>query len=63
MILEKRFIIHKKIGIGSFGCVYSGQDLETKQAVAIKMCHANKDNQLVKEAQILQKLRDIKGFP
>ena len=43
-ILEKRFAIHKKIGKGSFGVVYSGKDLETKQAVAIKMCNENKDN-------------------
>lgn len=61
--LDVRFKIHKRIGKGSFGEVYSGVDLETNLPVAIKMGYNNRDHLFLKEAKVLSKLRDIKGFP
>lgn len=36
IILPDRYSIQKLIGYGSYGCVYAGTDLKTKQKVAIK---------------------------
>jgi len=36
-ILNKKYIIHKKLGSGAFGKVYLGQNIYTKQYVAIKV--------------------------
>jgi len=48
--LDDKYIIHKKIGKGSFGSVYLGRDLSNNAPVAIKMGHADKNNSLIKEA-------------
>ena len=61
--MDERFIVHKVVGKGSFGAVYSGVDLKTQLPVAIKMAHSKQDNILIKEAKILTKLRNINGFP
>ena len=41
--IHERFVIHKKIGKGSFGSVYSGVDMNNELPVAIKMGHTEKE--------------------
>ncbi len=39
--MNERFLIHQKVGEGSFGAVYSGFDRTLKQLVAIKVENKN----------------------
>ena len=56
----ERYSIEKKIGKGSFGIVYQGQDLRTGQDIALKIEIKNKkkrqENRLQIEYNIYQKL-------
>ena len=60
---NKRFIIYKKIGKGSFGKVYSGYDTAQNKLVAIKIEIQSKSRILFEEARVLSDLKFIKGFP
>ena len=50
---SSRFLIHKRIGRGSFGAVYSGLDLKTHHVVALKIEKSRKSSSLLKEAMCL----------
>lgn len=54
---EKQFAVSYKLGSGSFGEVYAGTNLETKEVVAVKIEAVDaKTKLLAKEANILQRL-------
>ena len=63
-IINKKYIIINKIGSGSFGSIYKGQNIRTKELVAIKV-EAIKDKlKLLKnESNIYQYLNGCDGIP
>jgi len=68
-VISQRFVISKKIGEGSFGCVYQGYDIQNDQNVAIKLEEFDKNDDkmkkesLLKEAKLLYELKGEKGIP
>lgn len=61
---ENRFRVVKKLGKGSFGEVFQGIDLKTKQPVAIKVERPGSTKPvLLHESRVLEALSGIKGVP
>jgi serine/threonine protein kinase len=66
IILNNKYIIHKKLGSGSFGKVYLGQNIDTKEMIAIKTekisvstssKHDERLSPLTREFQVYKKLK------
>ncbi|CAD8065326.1 unnamed protein product [Paramecium sonneborni] len=64
-IFNNQYQIVKKLSSGSFGVVFSGSDLLTKQEVAIKIEKEENEEvrSLEREVQILKQLDGAEGFP
>ncbi|CAK85816.1 unnamed protein product (macronuclear) [Paramecium tetraurelia] len=63
-IINNVYITKKRISAGSFGVVYQGQDINTRNLVAIKMDKENKeDSSLLREAEILKRLQHLQHIP
>ncbi|CAD8166792.1 unnamed protein product [Paramecium octaurelia] len=63
-LINNTYITKKRISSGSFGVVYMGQDINTRNFVAIKVDKENKeDSSLQREADILRKLQHLKHIP
>lgn len=59
-----KFKIQKKIGSGSFGEIYEGLNLETNEAVAIKLENINtRHPQLIYESKIIKLFQGGAGIP
>lgn len=59
-----KFKLKKRIGCGSFGEVYSGENIITKEEVAIKLeSIKTKPSQLRIEAEMYKLLEGVTGFP
>ena len=53
-----------RLGGGSFGQIYKGINIKTKEEVAIKIESKNIETpQLIHESKILKSLKDNEGFP
>ena len=67
IILTKNYKLYfeKKLGSGSFGEIYKGEEILTHKKIAIKCENVkiNKPSLLKSEIQILKYLRGIKGIP
>jgi len=66
MILDNKYRVLEKIGNGNFGNIYKGENIRTKENVAIKIEIKNKDlnfNSLKLEANIYNYLKNYNGFP
>lgn len=50
-IINKKYIILDKIGSGSFGSIYKGQNIRTKEYVAIKVECVKHELKLLKMSQ------------
>jgi len=62
--INKKYIILDKIGSGSFGSIYKGQNIRTKEYVAIKVECIDHDLKLLKnESNIYQYLNGCEGIP
>jgi len=62
--INKKYIILDKIGSGSFGSIYKGQNVRTKEYVAIKVESIDHDLKLLKnESIIYQYLNGGEGIP
>jgi len=62
--INNKYIIIKKIGEGSFGTIYKGQNLRTKEYVAIKVEPIRKGTKLLKnESIIYNHLNNCQGIP
>ncbi|CAD8084386.1 unnamed protein product [Paramecium primaurelia] len=63
-IINNVYITKKRISAGSFGVVYQGQDINTRNFVAIKIDKENKeDSSLLREAEILRRLQPLQHIP
>ncbi|CAK91525.1 unnamed protein product (macronuclear) [Paramecium tetraurelia] len=64
-VFNNQYQIVKKLSSGSFGVVFLGNDLLTKQEVAIKVEKEENEEvrSLEREVQILKKLDGAEGFP
>lgn len=63
-IVNNKYTILDKIGSGSFGSIYKGQNIRTKEYVAIKVEPINTDLKLLKnESNIYQYLHGCTGIP
>jgi len=62
--INKKYRIIEKIGEGSFGLIYKGENIRTRELVAIKVESIEKDMKLLKnESVIYQYLNNIDGIP
>ena len=63
-IIGKKYKLLEKIGEGSFGVIFKGQNIRTGELVAIKMESIASDTKLLKnESIIYQFLNEIPGVP
>jgi serine/threonine protein kinase len=63
-IINKKYLILNKIGSGSFGSIYKGQNIRTKEFVAIKIERISDNLKLLKnESKIYQYLNGCSGIP
>jgi serine/threonine protein kinase len=63
-IINKKYLIHNIIGVGSFGSIYKGENIRTNEHIAIKVEPIHLNLKLLKnESIIYQYLSDIKGIP
>jgi len=63
-LINKKYIITNKIGSGSFGSIYKGQNIRTKEYVAIKIERIIDDLKLLKnESKIYHYLNGCLGIP
>ena len=63
IIINKRYILLEKIGEGSFGNIYKGENKRTKEKIAIKIEPIGKNNLLKNESIIYQFLKNTQGIP
>ena len=65
LLLNKTYLLNKKISAGSFGTVYSGLNVKTKEEIAIKVEKNNEEEILsvLREAGLLSILQGLKGIP
>ena len=63
-VINKKYRILEKIGEGSFGLIYKGENIRTRELVAIKVEPIEKDMKLLKnESVIYQYLNNAQGVP
>lgn len=63
-LINKKYIILNKIGAGSFGSIYKGQNIRTKEYVAVKVERINDELKLLKnESKIYNYLNGCSGIP
>ena len=64
-IFNKQYQANKKISSGSFGVVYFGVDLQSKEEVAIKLEKEDQEEikSLDREVSILKTLEGVAGVP
>lgn len=64
MIISNKYKVLQKIGQGEFGNIFKGENIHTKELVAIKMENINSElNTLKRETQIYQYLGKHQGIP
>jgi serine/threonine protein kinase len=64
MILVNKYEIIDKIGEGSFGAIFQGVNIRTKEKIAIKVESIQSQLKLLKnESTLYQYLKDVKGIP
>lgn len=64
MIINNKYLLIEKIGNGSFGSIYKGQNIRTKEFVAVKVENIKTNYKLLKnESIIYQYLNNNKGIP
>jgi len=63
-LINNKYTILEKIGSGSFGCIYKGENIRTKEWVAIKVEPIKSETRLLKnESTIYQYLGCKQGIP
>lgn len=62
-IIGNKYEIHDIVGEGTFGRVFRGINMRSKEEIAIKIQYKDIANVLRHEAKIYQRLKDISGIP
>ena len=62
-MIYKKYKFIEKIGEGSFGNIYKGENIRTREKVAIKVEPIGKNNLLKNESIIYQYLKNTNGIP
>ena len=63
-LINKKYKIIEKIGEGAFGLIYKGENVRTRELVAIKVEPIENDMKLLKnESVIYQYLNNVEGVP
>ena len=63
-IINKKYTLLEKIGEGSFGSIYRGQNIRTKEYVAVKVEPIGNNTKLLKnESIVYQYLNNSPGIP
>lgn len=62
-IIGNKYEIISNLGEGSFGRVFKGKNIRTKEDIAIKIQHKDIADVLKHEAKIYKHLKDISGIP
>lgn len=63
-IIGNKYFVLNKIGNGSFGSIFKGENQRTKELVAIKIEPIHQNTKLLKnESNIYQYLKDLDGIP
>ncbi len=62
-IIANKYEILEKIGEGTFGKVFKGKNIRSREEIAIKIQHKDIHNVLRQEAKIYKFLRDVNGIP
>ena len=63
-IINNKYKLINKIGCGSFGSIYKGQNIRTKEYVAIKVESIINETKLLKnESKVYQYLNNTIGIP
>jgi serine/threonine protein kinase len=64
MIIANKYKLIERIGNGEFGTIFKGENIRTKEAVAVKLETISSDTKMLKrEAQIYQYLGKAPGIP
>lgn len=61
-MINNKYIIIDKIGIGSFGSIYRGQNIRTKEYVAIKVESINEELKMLKNETKIYKYLEGSQF-
>ena len=62
-LIGNKYEIHNIIGEGTFGRVFKGINIRTKENIAIKIQYKDISKVLRHEAKIYQHLKDVSGVP
>ena len=63
-LINKKYKMLEKIGEGTFGLIYKGENIRTRELVAIKVESIEHDMKLLKnESIIYQYLNNVQGVP
>ena len=63
-MLANKYKLIERIGNGEFGTIFKGENIRTKEAVAVKLETISSDTKMLKrEAQIYQYLGKAPGIP
>jgi len=63
-LINNKYILHEKIGSGSFGSIFKGENIRTKEKVAIKLEPIKNETKMLKnESIIYQYLGTSRGIP
>jgi len=64
IIIANKYKLNEKIGSGCFGEIWKGENIRTKEIVAVKIePHTNKTKLLKNETKIYNYIGNVKGFP
>ena len=62
-VVGGKYIINEKIGEGAFGKIFSGENKNTGEKVAVKIERCDGNSLLRNEARVYSALRGISGIP
>lgn len=63
VIISNKYEIHDLLGEGTFGKVFKGKNIRTREEIAIKIQHKDISDVLRHEAKIYKFLKDVSGIP